>query len=140
VTTRTGSAVDRVRAVFRIFLDGGPDALLERYDELFAPGFEFYPALIGTIEGERRFVGRDGFAAYWREFGSVFAEPDFSEPTYEALDDHRVLAVGRIRAKGAASGAPFDQEAGYVIEVRDGRVSEMRTFFSGDEARGFANA
>ena len=132
------TAVEVVSDTYSTFLSGGPDALLERYEELFTPDFEFHPALIGRIEGDRIYVGRDEFAEYWRDFRSAFARAEYTEGTFEPLGGDRVLVLARIRAEGATSGAPFDQEAAYVISVRDGLVAEMRTFFSRDDAMRFA--
>ena len=137
-TSPVRPAVDVVRVVYDEFLRGGPDLLLERYDELFSPDFHFHPALIGGLERNREYVGLDEFAEYWREFRSVFSDPEFGQAEFEPLGSERAIATSHIRAKGAASGAPFEQEAAYLFRVRDGLIAEMRTFFSRDEALAFA--
>ena len=46
----------------------------------------------------------------------------------------RVLALGRLRTRGRASGAPGDSPWGGVYDLRAGKVSRIRTFLDHDEA------
>jgi ketosteroid isomerase-like protein len=129
-------AVAVVTGAYEAISEGGPELLLDRYDEFFAPDFTFHPALVGTIES-RTYVGRDAFADYWRDFTGVLADPVFSEPEYEPVGGDRVLVTTRLQAQGAGSGVPIDRRVAQLFEVRDGRMVSGRTFFSPDDARTF---
>ncbi len=133
----TGIAdVDAVRRVYTALMHGGPSELLDRYDELLTADFEWHPALLGAFR-KRAFRGREEFAEYWREFNEGFEGPALGDAEFEALGSGRVLGTGRLAVKGVGSGVPIDQEVAYLFEVRDGRVSYGRTFFSRREAEEF---
>ena len=128
-----------VEAAFRALAEGGPEALLARYDEFFHEDFEWRPALIGGLDG-RTYRGPAEFEQYWRDFTDAFEEIDFGTPEVEALGATRVLAWGPIHVRGAGGGVPIEQEAGFVFDVRDRRVIAGRSFFSRAEAEEFARA
>jgi ketosteroid isomerase-like protein len=63
-------------------------------------------------EGVRRFL--DDMEEDWREF------------TVEPLElhelDERAMAVGRVRALGRGSGVDIDSVAGFIFELRHGKI------------------
>jgi ketosteroid isomerase-like protein len=128
-----------IEGAFRLMAEGGPEALLAHYDELFHEEFEWRPALVGGLDG-RTYHGRAGFEQYWRDFTGAFDEIDFGNPGVEALGTNRVLAWGDLHVRGAGGGVPIEQEAAYLFEVRDRKVIAGRTFFSRAEAEEFAGA
>jgi ketosteroid isomerase-like protein len=128
-----------VEGAFRVMTEGGPEALLAHYDDLFHEEFEWRPALIGGLDG-RTYHGRDEFEQYWRDFTDAFEELDFGTPQVEARGSGRVLAWGKLHVRGTGGGVPIEQEAAYVIDLREGRIVAARTFFSRAEAEEFARA
>jgi ketosteroid isomerase-like protein len=113
--------------------------LLSHYDDLFHEDFEWHPALIGGVDG-RTYRGRTEFEQYWRDFTDAFDEIDFGAPRVEPLGSHRVIARGTVHVRGAGGGVPIEQDAAYVIDVRDDRIVAGHTFFSRADAEEFASA
>jgi ketosteroid isomerase-like protein len=133
------AGVIAVEATFRLLAEGGPEALLDHYDQLFHEDFEWQPALIGGVDG-RTYRGRADFERYWRDFTDAFEEIAFGAPQVEALGSGRLMAWGNLHVRGSGGGVPIEQEAAYVIDVRDYRIAAGRTFFSRAEAEEFARA
>jgi ketosteroid isomerase-like protein len=133
-------SVSLVRAGFEAIAKGGVDELLERFDELFAEDFEWRPALSASTDG-RTYTGKAGFTSYWNEFAETFPDFRFGEPSFEDLNEARVLVIVSITGTGASSGIPIDRTVAYVFETDDERIRAGRTFFSPTEAREYlANA
>ena len=126
-----------VRSVMEVLDREGPTGLIDRYDELLADDFEWRPALLRSVEGERTFVGKEEFASYWREFTEAFGNPALAEHSYEGIGEGRVLVTGRLKVAGVGSGVPIDQEAAYLFTVEDGRIVSARSFMSRREAEEF---
>ena len=133
------ASVIGVETAFRLLAEGGPEALLSHYDYLFHEDFEWRPALIGGLDG-RTYRGRAEFEQYWRDFTDAFEEVDLGATRVECLGPERVLAWGNLHVRGAGGGVPIDQEAGYVLDVREFRMIAGRSFFSRAEAEEFARA
>jgi ketosteroid isomerase-like protein len=52
---------------------------------------------------------------------------------YRDLGD-RVLALGRLKTRGRASGVPSDSPWGGIYDVRGGKISRIRTYLDHGEA------
>lgn len=96
------------------------------------PDVEMVPAravLEGTVyrghEGLRRWL--DDMGEDWDEFR---IDPD----EVRALDERRVLVVGRFHARGRSSGIMLDQPAAWVCEMVGGQVACMRFYADADAA------
>jgi ketosteroid isomerase-like protein len=77
--------------------------------------------------------GRDGireFVAEWLEAWGKF-EQEVREVRTEG--DLAVARIG-LRTRGEASGVEVEQEGGYVMQLRDQKLVEMRIFMTFDEA------
>jgi ketosteroid isomerase-like protein len=105
---------------------------LDEMPAFVTPDFEFLPATAGTIEGHS-YRGREGFEEYlaerrdaWEEFRPVIEE-------YRDLGD-RVLGLGRIEGLGRGSGIQIDAPHLWIFDIRDGRISRLRTYFDHGEA------
>ena len=125
-----------VRGVMEVLNQEGPDRLTARYEDFFADDFEWRPALMGSVEGERVFVGKKQFASYWREFTAAFGEPTVTN-SFEVIGSGRVLVTGRIQVSGVGSGVPIDNEVAYLFEIEDGRITSARSFMSRASAEEF---
>jgi ketosteroid isomerase-like protein len=126
--------IARVRKGFDHVTRSGLGGLLEVWEDIYTKDFEFRPSLVGGLE-QRVYRGRDGWEQYISDVNEAFEEWEFTDLRYEAFGDFTVLAAARVRTTGRASSAPVDFDAGYVFELRDGRVWRTRTFTSVDEAR-----
>jgi hypothetical protein len=131
------SEVAIVREGLEVLANEGPNALLDRYEDFFTEDFEWRPVLIGSVEGERTFVGKKQFALYWREFTGAFGRPGFGELWYESIGAGRVLATGHIKATGVGSVVPIDREVAYLFELEGGLVVSALSFLSRREAEEF---
>lgn len=67
------------------------------------------------------------FADTWESFGVV---PE----RIEAVEGDRVLMVGRISAKGRASGVEVDQLVGHVLTLRDGQIVRWDSYAKSEDA------
>jgi ketosteroid isomerase-like protein len=73
-------------------------------------------------------------AADWLEAVDASWE-DFTTEVTEVLSaGDRLVGVGRIRARGPASGANIDVEIASVVGFRDGLVQSLRIYSNRDEA------
>jgi ketosteroid isomerase-like protein len=89
-------------------------------------------SLRSEIEGA--FVGRDGVRR-WAE-GHFDSAPD-AEATLErvvAVDDERVLVLGRQRGTVRLGRAPFDGPLAIILEVDAGRLKRLTAFPTHAEA------
>jgi ketosteroid isomerase-like protein len=94
--------------------------------------FEWFPVFAARVGGDV-YTGREGIQAFLGEIDETWEEFRPLPEEYRDLGE-RVLALGRLRTRGRASGAPSDSPWGGVYDFRDGRVSRIRTFLDRDEA------
>jgi ketosteroid isomerase-like protein len=100
---------------------------------LFDEEIEIQSAMTGST-----FRGRDGVAAWTSEIDEQFERWDIVLEAVEVLAHGRVLGTGRILAEGRGSGVSLDQEAGWLVDLRDGRVLRIQTFIDQEAARAAA--
>lgn len=94
--------------------------------ELATPDFEWVPALVVMIEGAS-VRGRDGMERYFREIGETWEEYSLVIDEFRDLGE-RVLAFGRIEARGLGSGVQVDTPWGAVFEFRGERMSHAHAY------------
>jgi ketosteroid isomerase-like protein len=114
-----------------------PDALLDAYDELFAPDFEFKPMIVGA-EGQP-YRGREGFMHYYRERAEAFGRGEVHITSLETLGD-AVVVRARSTAQGRASGASVEEDISLVYWHRAGKVTRLEIFRSHQDALEAARA
>ena len=114
-----------------------PEALLDAYDELFAPDFEFRPITVGAERNPYR--GREGFEQYYRDRAEVFGGGAVHIRSVETLGD-AVVVHARSTARGRASGASVEEPISLVYRVRHGRVVSLDVFRSQEDALEAARA
>src|SRR6476660_8514184 len=104
---------------------------LDRFAELTTPDFEWSPSMV-AIEGEE-FVGRAGIETY---FGRMSDGWDSFRVEDGVLRDlgNRVLWSGRLEGRGRISGALISEPLDILYELRDGKISSMRSFLDHDDA------
>jgi ketosteroid isomerase-like protein len=123
--------VQRIRAAWQERNRGNREALFD----LVAPDGELHPPHGRVTTGPPIYCGPQG----WREYANQLDEM-LSGLTYEVegwveAPGGPIVADMIIRGTGVASGAPFEQRAAHLYEMRgDGRIARMRIFIDRAEA------
>jgi ketosteroid isomerase-like protein len=77
--------------------------------------------------------GRDGIRTLLRLTAEVFDEFRYEVDEWVDLGES-IVALGRIRARGAQSGATGTQPGAFVIQVRDGKIVSYRSYLRREDA------
>jgi ketosteroid isomerase-like protein len=119
--------VELVRSAFDAWNSGDMEGVIERCD----PEVEFHP-LRAQLEGAP-YRGAEGMRQFARD---MLEEWEFLRVLTDELRDcgERVLVLGHFDAKGRASGMDLRFPVGWVARVREGRIRELRTYSSQDDA------
>ena len=97
------------------------------------PEIEWFSAIAGRVEGtETVYRGPAGMRRFWEEWHSVW---DLTIEVSEIRDlGDTVLALGRIRTRGAASGIDLASAIGYVFEFDSGLIRKIRAYLDREQA------
>jgi ketosteroid isomerase-like protein len=117
--------------VVRRLLDAFNARDLDRFSDQTTPDFEWSPSMV-AIEGEV-FVGRAGIETYFARMIDGWDTFRVEDGELRDLGD-RVLWSGRLEGRGRISGAPVSASLDILYELRDGKVTQMRSFLDHDEA------
>jgi ketosteroid isomerase-like protein len=94
--------------------------------------FEWFPVFAARVEGDV-YRGREGIEMFLGEVDETWEE--FRPMPEEDRDlGDRVLALGRLKTRGRASGVPSDSPWGGIYDVRGGKISRIRTYLDHGEA------
>jgi ketosteroid isomerase-like protein len=105
---------------------------IEAFAAVASSDFEWFPVFAARVGGDV-YRGREGIEAFLGEVDETWEEFRPVPEEYRDLGDC-VLALGRLRTRGRASGAPSDAPWGGVYDFREGKVSRVRTFLDHAEA------
>jgi ketosteroid isomerase-like protein len=105
---------------------------IDAFAAVTTPDLEWFPVFAARVGGDV-YRGREGIEAFLGEVDETWEEFRPVPEEYRDLGD-RVLALGRLRTRGRVSGAPGDSPWGAVYDLRDGKVSRIRTFLDHGEA------
>jgi ketosteroid isomerase-like protein len=94
--------------------------------------FEWFPVFAARVEGDVH-RGREGIETFLGEVDETWEEFRPMPEEYRDLGD-RVLALGRLKTRGRASGVPSDSPWGGIYDVRGGKISRIRTYLDHGEA------
>jgi ketosteroid isomerase-like protein len=105
-----------------------PDVFDVIFEDLDYRAIEGAPDDVGVMHG------RDAYVRYLGDWAETFEgfRADLDEA--EALDDERVLVVGRISGRARGSGVETEQRLAVVYTVRDGLIVRGREYQTRDEA------
>ena len=123
--------VDLVLALHEAFNRGDLDGLVSKW----SPECEYRAAITQVVEGEAGvFRGHDGLRRWWEEL-----QDHYDELSSEVLEvrghGDKVVVVFIIRGRGKGSGIILEgQELTQVVTVRQGKVIDVRDYFSREEA------
>jgi ketosteroid isomerase-like protein len=121
--------VEAVRANMDAWNRGDVDAWVQASH----PDVEWSSQVARRLEGpETVYRGKAGLRRYWAEWHAVW---DLTIEITELRDlGDTVLAIGRVRTHGEASGVDLDQEVAYVYEFEGGLARKIRSYFDLQEA------
>jgi ketosteroid isomerase-like protein len=109
---------------------GDVDALL---DELH-PEIEWHSALHALMGGQLTvFRGHAGVRKMIRDLDETFAEVHIEMWEFRDLGDG-LVAFGRTRNRGKASGVETETPLALVTKIRDGKTISIRAYLDRDEA------
>jgi ketosteroid isomerase-like protein len=105
---------------------------LRAFLELMDPDVEFTPYEV-AVQGGGPYRGHEGVRRWWEEAFAVL--PDLRTEVYEVRDlGDKAYLHGRLRGRGAGSGAPIEREMWLAVEWRDQGIAWWYAYGSEDEA------
>jgi ketosteroid isomerase-like protein len=122
--------VELVRKVHTAVIQGDLEGLLSGVH----PEAEYRAATQQALEGEGSvFRGHDGIRRWFRELHDLYEDLDAEILEIHDLGD-RVVVVFLVRGRGAGSGVTLEQSLAQVVTVQQGKVIEIREYFTREEA------
>ena len=109
---------------------GNIDAFLEGLD----PEVGLHGALQTMFGGEATlYRGHEGVRQWVRDIDEALADIRLELPEIRDLGD-RLVAIGRLRARGKASGAETETPFTFLVDFKDGKMIRVRSFLDPSEA------
>jgi ketosteroid isomerase-like protein len=100
------------------------DAFMERFD----PMVETHPLNLAMFAQEATvYHGHDGIRRFIGDVDEVLSEIQVEVVEIRDLGE-RIVARGRLHARGRASGAEIDSPIGWVVDFASGKVVRMRDY------------
>jgi ketosteroid isomerase-like protein len=124
----TESNADLVRDAFERWNSGDRESLLADID----PEVEIHVAS-AQLTGGDAFHGHQGYRDWHAAMEESFEVWQIHPDVFHDLGD-RVVALGRMELRGRSSGVELDQQIGWLVHVRDGKMTRFQTFLSHEEA------
>ena len=119
---------------FKRALDAGNRGDVEAGLKELDPEVEWHPALLTSLEAEATvYRGHDGVREWVRTVSETFSERHTEIKEIRDLGD-RIVAIGRIRMRGEGSGAETESPIAYLVEYRDGKATQVRSYLDPQEA------
>jgi ketosteroid isomerase-like protein len=88
----------------------------------------------GAVEGgERVYRGHDGLRRFRADSIEAFAEIRVDASDFREVGD-RVLVLGKLKAKGATSGAAFATPMAWLFEMRDRKIVRGHDYLDQQQA------
>ena len=84
--------------------------------------------------GEGLYRGREEIGAFWDEWHAVWDNLEMIIFEIESPREDCVFAWGALRASGSASGAGTERPFGWVFQIENGLIREVRAYLTRDEA------
>jgi ketosteroid isomerase-like protein len=95
---------------------------------------EWHSALHALLGGEQTvFRGHDGVREMLRDLNEAFGEIHIEISEIRDLGD-RLVAIGRTRTRGKASGAETETPLAFVTEIRNGKTVLLRAYLDPKQA------
>ena len=101
--------------------------------ECVTPDIEWFPAVPVSFGGGA-LRGREGIESYLRDVSDTWAEYRVLSEDFRDLGQDQVLVLSRVEGRGASSGGRIDEPMGQIFDIRDGKISRVRTYLDHDQA------
>ena len=106
----------------------------ERFLALFHPQGTWSSAIKRQVEGgEGLHRGRREIGEFWDEWHAVWAALEIILSEISSPRDGCVYAFGAIRGSGKGSGVDTERPFGWVFQLEDGLIREVRAYLSREE-------
>jgi ketosteroid isomerase-like protein len=113
---------------FKRFVDGFNRRDVEVMIEEVDAGVEWRPAAPVALGGEATvYRGHEGIPDGIRDLHDSFAELQIEISEIQQIDD-RVVGIGRIRTRGKKSGVESWSPFGAVMEFKNGKATQIRSY------------
>jgi uncharacterized protein len=124
----TESNAELVRAAFERWNRREHESLLEQID----PDVEITVAT-SQLAGGEPYRGHAGYREWTAAMEESFEVWQINPEVFRERGDD-VVVLGQMHLRGRGSGVELDQPAGWVVEVRDGKMTRFQAFLSHEEA------
>jgi hypothetical protein len=84
--------------------------------------------------GEGLYRGREQIGEFWDEWHAVWDDLGIVVSEFRSPRDGCVFGFGALRGSGAGSGAGTERPFGWVFEIEDGLIREVRAYLDREEA------
>jgi uncharacterized protein len=85
------------------------------------------------ISGGGPYRGHDGYREWTATMEESFEVWQIHPEVFRERGD-KVVVLGRMHLRGRGSGLELDQESGWVVDVRDGKMTRFQAFLNHEEA------
>ena len=107
---------------------------LDTFMELFDPEVETHPLTVAMFgQEETVYRGHEGIRRFIRDVHEVLSEMQIELVEIRDLGE-RIVASGRVRGRGRASGAEIESPISWLVQFKSGKVIRMRDFLDFREA------
>lgn len=106
------------------------EAFLEELD----PEVEWHPVMPAALAGKAAvYRGHEGVHELFGDRDEAFAESDMEFSEIRDLGD-RIVAIGRLRSRGKASGAEIDSPLAFVADFKNSKATRVQSYLDPKEA------
>jgi ketosteroid isomerase-like protein len=88
---------------------------------------EWYPDVVGTLEGNDAYRGHEGLRRWSEEIEDVFDRVESDVTDVRDLGE-RMVVLGTTRVYGKGSGMAVEEPLAFVLEMRDGKVAKAVSY------------
>jgi ketosteroid isomerase-like protein len=122
--------VEVFKRAFDAINRGDAGALVAELD----PAVEWHGAILMAMGGTQTvYRGHEGVREWLRDLYETLSDFQVEYPEIRDLGD-RTVAIGRVRARGAASKAQIESPHGTVTDFKDGKAIRVRTYLDPNDA------
>ena len=120
--------MELVRRALEAFPRGDVEEMLLHLD----PEVEWHSAIVGGAEGNV-YRGHEGFRKWYADSFESFEVLRNTWSEFRDLGD-RVIAIGRVKARGRESGVELDSPIAFVFTLRRGKLVKAEGFLNRAQA------
>jgi ketosteroid isomerase-like protein len=119
---------------FRRAIDAYNRRDIEAFLEVFDPMVETHPLTLAMFGQEATmYRGHEGIRQFIQDVDEALPQMQVEQLEIRDLGE-RIVASGRLHARGRTSGAEIESPVGWLVDFKDGRVIRMRDYLNFTEA------